>query len=321
MLTAEQILNAQFALISKGAYRQEEVDAFLRSTAESYEELTAQNEELMSKLRRLADLVEQYRADEDTIKSTMISAQRMAKTVTTEAEEEAARIRSEAEAEARATIEKSRQTAEGFIAKTKDTTAAYLEKAKSDAARIVEEANATASATVAAANARAEEIIGDSQKRLASNEARSQALEKAIATYQAAVRAACEQQLAAIEGLGAIGDIAAENIAFVPEQPVIAEVPGTETFVPSEPEVSIEDEVRKAWESMSEEEAPAPAEIEAAADDDDDGLFTDLFADAESADQTPPDSIGSLFDIGGFSVDPVEADDSDSDTDFEGLFD
>ena len=35
MLKPEQISNAQFTLVGKGAYRAEEVDAFLKSAAES----------------------------------------------------------------------------------------------------------------------------------------------------------------------------------------------------------------------------------------------------------------------------------------------
>ena len=90
MLKPEQISNAQFTLVGKGAYRAEEVDAFLKSTADSYEQLSAQNADLMKKMGILAQKIEEYRAEEDTIKTTLLTAERTAKAVRREAEDEKA---------------------------------------------------------------------------------------------------------------------------------------------------------------------------------------------------------------------------------------
>ena len=108
MLKPEQISNAQFTLVGKGAYRAEEVDAFLKSAADSYEQLTSQNADLMKKMSILAQKIEEYRAEEDTIKSTLLIAERTAKAVRQEAEDEKAATIAAAKAEQAEVIEDDR---------------------------------------------------------------------------------------------------------------------------------------------------------------------------------------------------------------------
>ena len=57
MLRTEQILNAKFTPVSKGTYSADEVDAFIKAVAESYDESLNQNKELIKKISILADNV------------------------------------------------------------------------------------------------------------------------------------------------------------------------------------------------------------------------------------------------------------------------
>ena len=109
MLKPEQISNAQFTLVGKGAYRAEEVDAFLKSAADSYAELTNQNADLIKKMSMLAERIEQYRAEEDTIKTTLLTAERTAKSIRQEAEDEKAAAVAAAKAEGSGIIEAARK--------------------------------------------------------------------------------------------------------------------------------------------------------------------------------------------------------------------
>lgn len=68
MLTPQQVKNHRFQLGSRGTYRAEEVDAFVQELTASFEEAYTQNEALLKKISLLADKVEEYRRDEDTIR-------------------------------------------------------------------------------------------------------------------------------------------------------------------------------------------------------------------------------------------------------------
>ena len=89
MLRTEQILNVKFTPVSKGTYSAEEVDAFIKAVAESYEESLNQNRELIKKISILADKIESYRNDEEAIKLSLLDAHRMAETIKKEATEKA----------------------------------------------------------------------------------------------------------------------------------------------------------------------------------------------------------------------------------------
>ena len=68
-----------------GGYKAEEVDAFLTEVISSYDELYHQNRELTEKNQELEGKLKEYRADEDNIRVTMLSAQRTAESIVREA--------------------------------------------------------------------------------------------------------------------------------------------------------------------------------------------------------------------------------------------
>ena len=97
MLTLEEIRNIEF---SRGrGYRAEEVDDFIDACTETVEQLLREKEELSQKMKVLADKVVEYRNEEDSIRSALLSAQRAGDATLREAEEKAAAVKAEAEAE------------------------------------------------------------------------------------------------------------------------------------------------------------------------------------------------------------------------------
>lgn len=73
-------------------YRCEDVDDYLKQVADSIDSLAAENDDLQKKLVILAQRIDQYRADEDTLSTTMINAQRLGENVIKEAKQKAAEI-------------------------------------------------------------------------------------------------------------------------------------------------------------------------------------------------------------------------------------
>lgn len=77
-LNIEDIAKVSFHKASIGGYRPEEVDDFIDNVQESFEYLNSENQELVRKLGILAKKVEEYRQDEDSIRSTLLNAQKLA---------------------------------------------------------------------------------------------------------------------------------------------------------------------------------------------------------------------------------------------------
>ncbi len=99
MLTAKDIREVKFNR-SMGGYKTIEVDEFLDRCADVVEELTAQNDENTRKMQVLAETIVDYRNQEDSIRSALISAQRMSESVIADARKQADDIIGAARAEA-----------------------------------------------------------------------------------------------------------------------------------------------------------------------------------------------------------------------------
>ena len=91
MISSEDVRRVTFDKVFQG-YRREDVDAYLKEVAQAMDDLAAQNDDLQKKLVVLAQRIDQYRAEEDTLRTTMINAQRLGENVIREAKQKAAEI-------------------------------------------------------------------------------------------------------------------------------------------------------------------------------------------------------------------------------------
>lgn len=129
MLTVDEIKNVTFR---KGrGYRDEDVDAFIDEVIVSFEQLKKEKSDLVRKMDILATRVEQYRADEETVRNALLASQRVADSTIKESNTQAATIVAEAEAKA----QKMLLEANEVTAKQKEV---YL-KLKADAAQLRKE--------------------------------------------------------------------------------------------------------------------------------------------------------------------------------------
>lgn len=90
-MNVDDIRNVVFDKAMRG-YRMDEVDAFLAQVAAEFEKLNKEKDDLEKKLYILADKVDQYRNDEDTLKTALLNAQRMGESVIYEARQKAETI-------------------------------------------------------------------------------------------------------------------------------------------------------------------------------------------------------------------------------------
>lgn len=111
MLNPEAIQNKEFEQSVLGGYRRDEVDAFLDEVEADYRKLYEENSDLIDKLKACLAKIEDYKKDEEFLKTAIINAQRLNETTLKEIElrekeaevsskEKAAEIIAEAEAKA-----------------------------------------------------------------------------------------------------------------------------------------------------------------------------------------------------------------------------
>ena len=106
MFTPQEVSEKVFpkASFGSGGYAMAAVDEFLDTLTEDYTALYKENVALKAKLKVLAEKVEEYRATEDAMRSTLLTAQRMAAKLVQEAQEEKDNLLNEARAQRAAEI-------------------------------------------------------------------------------------------------------------------------------------------------------------------------------------------------------------------------
>ncbi len=141
MLTPDKIREKSFQTTGRGSYRAEDVDSFLNEVSASYEQMFKENGDLIKKISILAKKVEEYRADEESLKLALLNAQKLADRIVAEAKENAEKDTSEARAEAAKLREAAKADADEAEAKAKRESDAIIESAKAEAEKILAEAN------------------------------------------------------------------------------------------------------------------------------------------------------------------------------------
>lgn len=84
MFTSDEIRQITFEKVMRG-YRPEDVDSFMERIADDFEALEKEKKDLEEKMYLLAEKVEQYKTEEESIKNTLISAQRLGESIISDA--------------------------------------------------------------------------------------------------------------------------------------------------------------------------------------------------------------------------------------------
>ena len=98
MLTPQEVASRAFPKAVMGGYNMASVDEFLDELSDDYSALYKENAVLKSKLKVLVEKVEDYRATEDSMRATLLTAQKMADSIVKEAEQKRDGMLAEAQA-------------------------------------------------------------------------------------------------------------------------------------------------------------------------------------------------------------------------------
>lgn len=95
MLTVDDIRNAEFTK-NLGGYKAGEVDDFLDQCEETVASLLAEKADITAKMNVLADKLVEYRKDEDSLRTALLDAHKMADQIVKDANEKASTILADA---------------------------------------------------------------------------------------------------------------------------------------------------------------------------------------------------------------------------------
>lgn len=112
MLTPQEVSARSFTKAVMGGYNMTMVDEFLDELTDDYTSLYKENASLKAKMKVLVEKVEEYRATEDSMRATLLTAQRMADSIVKEAEGKRDDILKQAESAAREKLDGYRKEAE-----------------------------------------------------------------------------------------------------------------------------------------------------------------------------------------------------------------
>ncbi len=101
MLTPQEVSSHAFTKGFMGGYNMAMVDEFLDELTDDYTALYKENAALKAKMKVLVEKVEDYRATEDSMRATLLTAQKMADSIVREAEARRDNLLAQAETDAR----------------------------------------------------------------------------------------------------------------------------------------------------------------------------------------------------------------------------
>ena len=163
MITPSQIKEKVLSTASHG-YDIDETNAFIAEIEEAFSAVYSENKELYRKMEILASKVEEYRAEEDTIKEALLTAQKAASDLTRQAQKKADELLSESAQTVQNTVLDAKEKAEKIISEAREYSAA-LTKEKTDSANaILSEAQDKADKEIGNAKADATALLEEAKK-------------------------------------------------------------------------------------------------------------------------------------------------------------
>ena len=133
MITAQDIREKTFEKSRMNGYDMASVDDFLEELAEDVSTAQKENAVLKSKMKVLVDKIEEYRSNEEALNLALLSAQKLAVQIESEARQRAAAMIEDAERQVRAkvgSIEQETAVAERRLADAQGVTRKFFESAR-----------------------------------------------------------------------------------------------------------------------------------------------------------------------------------------------
>lgn len=163
MITPSDIRDKNFSTTRDGGYDVKEVNAFLDSVTDSYSAVVGENKELFRKMEILANKIEEYREEEDSIKSALIAAQKAADSISKQAKDGAESLIAEATQKAQQIVTDANEKAQKVTTEADQYAHGVRDENFNEAQKMIEQAETKANEAISAAKIVAQSIVQEAK--------------------------------------------------------------------------------------------------------------------------------------------------------------
>ena len=177
MITAQDIREKTFEKAKLGGYDMASVDDFLEELADDVTAAQKENAVLKSKMKVLVDKIEEYRANEEALNMAILSAQKLAVQIESEARQRANAMLADAERQVKArvgSIEEETAVQERRLADAKALTASFFDNIRNLCNNQIKNINAISSGILPQEDVPAAKSVDETVRSIESSVAKVQ---------------------------------------------------------------------------------------------------------------------------------------------------
>lgn len=163
MISSKEIRHLDLTVTQNG-YNTKEVDSVLSECALTIDAYQKENEELYRKMELLAAKIEEYRLEENAIKTALVTAEKMAEKIKKESNDEATELLEKSRQEADTTVSSAKTEADKIISSAREYSSTLIEDKTNEASEIITNAQNKANEAINSAKIVAQDILDQAKQ-------------------------------------------------------------------------------------------------------------------------------------------------------------
>ena len=163
MISSKEIRQLDLTVTQNG-YNTKEVDSVLSECALTIDAYQKENEELYRKMELLAAKIEEYRLEENAIKTALVTAEKMAEKIKKESNDEATELLEKSRQEADTTVSSAKTEADKIISSAREYSSTLIEDKTNEASEIITNAQNKANEAINSAKIVAQDILDQAKQ-------------------------------------------------------------------------------------------------------------------------------------------------------------
>lgn len=163
MISSKEIRHLDLTVTQNG-YNTKEVDSVLSECALTIDAYQKENEELYRKMELLAAKIEEYRLEENAIKTALVTAEKMAEKIKKESNDEATELLEKSRQEADSTVSSAKTEADKIISSAREYSSTLIEDKTNEASEIITNAQNKANEAINSAKIVAQDILDQAKQ-------------------------------------------------------------------------------------------------------------------------------------------------------------
>lgn len=163
MISSANLRKTEFAVVPNG-YSIDQVNDIINQAASTIEAYASESDDLYHKMEVLATKIEEYRAEENSIKSALITAEKMADKIKKESEEKAATLIAQSEKTAKTTTDDANAQSEKIISEARAYSSKLINDKTKEARQIILDAQTKANDAINSSKSVAKNVLDQAKE-------------------------------------------------------------------------------------------------------------------------------------------------------------